>query len=370
MAPVGPGASAPAAVVALCGVLASAGGMIAYGVMSAQKLEVLIDQWIPFWFALNLGVLSVEALYLNYKPGAFLGHLNVYINIGYIMWAVLAIIISMISYAVIGWASPAIWAAVGIVPCGLIGYLTKLRGTEGGGEKPSIACMICHFFNFFIKFAHVAVLFFLLFGAAAIAWSENNFAARGKMTGIALSDGVTYNIHVLCEGSGSDNRPTVWIVPPSTHGTPDLYGVQNAMVELGWKVCTFDPPGYAWSDPLRSSLLGPSWNGIFDSILDADEETGASPVVLVAWNTGGGDVAVEFAHRVPERVSALVLLEVNPPGVEWDEYQARENVGDGERKSYKVKTLDERKYVAGLMLGIMAPSGGGSEAFIFVKNSV
>ena len=117
-----------------------------------------------------------------------------------------------------------------------------------------------------------------------------------------------YSVHLRAEGESKGNRSVVWF--PGGHSAGAYFQhLHEAILEHGRSIL-IDRPGTGWSDtgPFPRSTARESEEMI--AALEASGEAG--PFVLVG-HSFGGLLAANMAHRRPDMVAALVLLDATPP---------------------------------------------------------
>ena len=123
--------------------------------------------------------------------------------------------------------------------------------------------------------------------------------------------GVIYSVagakmHLYCTGSGA---PTVIMEAGLGRDWLDAQPVQQKLSRFT-RVCSYDRSGLGWS-PQRA--------GVRDATTIAHElnallkTAGVPPPFVLMGHSGGGVFALEFAHRFPEEVAAVVLAEAASP---------------------------------------------------------
>lgn len=135
------------------------------------------------------------------------------------------------------------------------------------------------------------------------------YPPRGTFVHISFPSGETRRVHVWCTGpAASPERPAFFFdVGGGGHSMSDMWGVQFGLNAAGRRVCTYDPPGTAWSDypvatnnqdvtglviaQLKASLGEP---GPF--ILLGDMDGGPDRIYEVG---GGGRLALRSAAPAP-----------------------------------------------------------------------
>lgn len=111
-----------------------------------------------------------------------------------------------------------------------------------------------------------------------------------------------HRLHLHCLGSGS---PTV-VFESGLGGSSLDWVMVHSEVAAFTRACTYDRAGYAWSDS------GPMPRDSDSLVADLDRLLGngsvAGPYVLVGHSLGGMLVQ-RYAHRNPDRVAGLVLVD-------------------------------------------------------------
>ncbi|MEV0588755.1 alpha/beta hydrolase [Nonomuraea sp. NPDC050310] len=161
------------------------------------------------------------------------------------------------------------------------------------------------------RLAGRAALVLLLLAAGGFA--AETIARTGDATGHAppgrLVDVGGHRLHLHCVGTGG---PTVVFEAGWGESAANWADIQ-ASVAAGiggrsMRACAYDRAGYAWSEP------GP---GPRDAARAADElrvlleRSGERGPFVFAAHSYGGHVVRLFAHRHPERVAGLVLVDVS-----------------------------------------------------------
>jgi len=92
----------------------------------------------------------------------------------------------------------------------------------------------------------------------------------------------------------------------------DAFGLQFALNAAGWRTCTQDPPGTAWS-PLRESVdeLDSASAVRQRALIEASGERG--PFVFLASMDGGPERIYSFALQYPSLVAALIPMQYGTP---------------------------------------------------------
>jgi hypothetical protein len=169
--------------------------------------------------------------------------------------------------------------------------------------------------------AATAFLLLMLGGAGVTAAGWRRFGRRGTQYDLQPL-GQRALLHAWCTGPPYNaSRPTVWLdTGGGGHSMSDTFGLQFALNAAGWRTCTADPPGTAWS-PLREpadqlDALAPARTR---ALMRASGERG--PFVLLGTMDGGAERIYGLALQFPELVAALVPMQYGPP--EFSGYAAR-----------------------------------------------
>jgi len=129
-------------------------------------------------------------------------------------------------------------------------------GASGGG---------CRYYCEIVGLLLVLVIAALLFNGcrvyadgAATAYYRNPPGRFATIT-VAVADGRNgttvqrpQRIFYNCSGPRADaasGRPAIFVDSDGSHGSPDFWPIQRALVALGYRTCVFDKPGLGFSDP-------------------------------------------------------------------------------------------------------------------------
>lgn len=121
-----------------------------------------------------------------------------------------------------------------------------------------------------------------------------------------LVDVSGYRLHVYCTGSGG---PTVILEHGHRATYLDWYRVQPDLAQVT-RVCSYDRAGYGWSD---TSPRDRTPSLMSDELHSALQATGEKPPYILVGHSYGAINAVMFAHKFPEEVSGLVLVDGSTP---------------------------------------------------------
>lgn len=115
-----------------------------------------------------------------------------------------------------------------------------------------------------------------------------------------------YRLHLYCTGQGS---PTVILEHGLDGSYLDWRKVQPEIARFA-RVCSYDRPGYGWSDRSPQARVPSAMVDELHSLLtNAGEQP---PFIMVGHSMGAFNVLM-FAHRYPDKVSAVVLVDGSHP---------------------------------------------------------
>lgn len=150
-----------------------------------------------------------------------------------------------------------------------------------------------------------------------------------------------YRLHLLCSGEGG---PTV-ILESGLGAYSVDWGLVQPQVAKFTKVCSYDRAGYAWSDK------GPEPRGLGTSAAELHQllqRAGVRPQYVVVGQSWGGRIVRVFAHRHPDKVSGLVLIDTYSEGTV--------NVSEDVLSSLDPRAEEERDPAAQLPAALQAAS--------------
>jgi hypothetical protein len=158
--------------------------------------------------------------------------------------------------------------------------------------------------------AATVFLLLLLGGAGVTAVGWRRYGRRGVQYDLAPSGESRALVHAWCTGPAySPQRPTIWLdFGGGGHSMSDAFGLQFALNAAGWRTCTQDPPGTAWS-PLRdpADQLDALAAARQHALIAATGEKG--PFVFLASMDGGAERIYQFALAYPALVAALIPMQ-------------------------------------------------------------
>lgn len=112
-----------------------------------------------------------------------------------------------------------------------------------------------------------------------------------------------YRMHLLCTGQAVPNRPTVVLSAGGGDFAVDWSLVQQPLSD-SVRVCSYDRPGYGWSDP------GPEPRTFRQEAFDlhgALERAGEHPPFVVVGHSLGAFVVRTFAGSYRDQVAGMIL---------------------------------------------------------------
>ncbi len=117
-----------------------------------------------------------------------------------------------------------------------------------------------------------------------------------------LVDAGGYRVHLYCTGEGS---PAVIV---ASGGFSFDWGLVQPKIAQVTRICTYDPAGTAWSDPLPGNV-NPSCTDRVNELHKLLNNSGVSgPYVFVGFSIGGL-IARLYAARFPDEVSGMVFVD-------------------------------------------------------------
>jgi pimeloyl-ACP methyl ester carboxylesterase len=115
-----------------------------------------------------------------------------------------------------------------------------------------------------------------------------------------------YRLHLYCTGAGG---PTVVLEHGHRATYLDWYRVQPEIAKVT-RVCSYDRAGYGWSDPSPRERT-PSM--IADELHSLLQAAGEKPPYLLVGHSFGAMNVVMFAHKFPDEVAGVVLVDGSTP---------------------------------------------------------
>jgi len=123
-----------------------------------------------------------------------------------------------------------------------------------------------------------------------------------------LIDMSGYRLHLHCTGERIAGQPTVILEAGAGSASPD-WGLVQPEIAKATRVCSYDRAGYAWSDPGPLPRTSDHLAEELHRLLTVAGEEG--PYVLVGHSFGGHIIRL-FAHRYPQEVMGVVLVDARP----------------------------------------------------------
>ena len=117
-----------------------------------------------------------------------------------------------------------------------------------------------------------------------------------------------YKLHLYCTGSGG---PTVVLEHGHQATYLDWNRAQPRLAEFT-RVCSFDRGGHGWSDPSPQPRVPSSMTEELHTLLGA---AGEKPPYILVGHSFGGLEAIMFAHKFPEEVAGVALVDSPAPDV-------------------------------------------------------
>ncbi len=136
-----------------------------------------------------------------------------------------------------------------------------------------------------------------IYQSAASAADQKKYPAPGK-----LYDLGGYQLHLYCTGQGS---PTVILEAGAANPALAWYFVQ-ADVARFTRVCSYDRPGFGWSDPMSTPVSRDQVAARLHQLLGVAGVPG--PYVL-AGHSAGGEYIRAFAELYPSEVLGMVFVD-------------------------------------------------------------
>jgi len=123
----------------------------------------------------------------------------------------------------------------------------------------------------------------------------------------------TVRMHMNCMGqrdAADPTRPVVIFEHGGGSSSFTFFNVQEQLAAQGIRSCAYDRPGFGWSESLPvgwESLA--TYDRLLHSLLQA---AGEAPPYLMAGHSAGVELVQVYAHRHPEDVAAVSLLDGYP----------------------------------------------------------
>jgi pimeloyl-ACP methyl ester carboxylesterase len=118
----------------------------------------------------------------------------------------------------------------------------------------------------------------------------------------ALVDAGGYRVHLYCTGAGS---PTVVV---AGGGFSFDWGLVQPTLSTLTRICTYDPSGTAWSDPVPQNRTPTCTDRVAELHEVLHRASVSTPVVLVGFSIGGLYARL-YAARYPDEVAGMVIVD-------------------------------------------------------------
>lgn len=140
---------------------------------------------------------------------------------------------------------------------------------------------------------------FILLGSGILLFAQTK--STPQMTGKLIDVG-GYRVHLYCTGTG---EPAVVV---ASGGFSFDWGLVQPQVAQITRICTYDPAGTAWSDPLPQKPNPNCADRVTElhNLLKAADVKG--PHVLVGFSIGGLEARL-YAVQYPDEVSGMVFVD-------------------------------------------------------------
>jgi pimeloyl-ACP methyl ester carboxylesterase len=144
----------------------------------------------------------------------------------------------------------------------------------------------------------------LAFVATRPAQADSNMAAFPPPGRLVTVDG--QERHLFCTGTGT---PTVILEEGAGGASPNWVWIQRTVAAAA-RICSYDRPGYGWSDPSDTPRDAETVGRELDALLKSAGEKG--PFIVVGHSLGGA-YARMFAAQQRDNVVGLVLVDATSP---------------------------------------------------------
>lgn len=133
--------------------------------------------------------------------------------------------------------------------------------------------------------------------------------------------------------------PTLWFESDLAHGITDFLGVQTFLETThGRNSCSHDPPGFGWSQPPLKDYTNSSQ--YFLPLLQK-LGLGDQSMIYAGWG-GGGEDAISHAIEAPKTTAGVVLLDMYPDGIEWEDMARNHSWNEEQMLAYRELDLEGR----------------------------
>ncbi|KAI9021381.1 hypothetical protein DFJ74DRAFT_672729 [Hyaloraphidium curvatum] len=217
---------------------------------------------------------------------------------------------------------------------------------------PSMVSRVLRAGNGFLLAVALPLLFLLVVGAWIQASGYLRHRPRGTFHRVIYADGTSVSIMAYCAGPRDPSLPAFFFdIGGGGHSSSDLHGLEQELVGLGRRVCSYDYPGTGWSGYATSGSQ--TGEPIIGQLARAMGEPG--PFVLVGTMDGGPERVYDYALREPEMVAGIVVLGYGPG--EFPTYAAARGMPHDETVKYAAATLRGRLALGNAILAVGVPLG-------------
>ncbi len=143
-----------------------------------------------------------------------------------------------------------------------------------------------------------------IYQATSNARDQRQYPPPGKLIDVG-----GYRLHLYCTGEGG---PTVVLDYGLSGSYLDWYFVQPEVARFT-RVCSWDRSGYGWSERSPRTQVPSEISAELHTLLQRAGEK--PPFILVGHSLGAFDVRM-YAHRYPEQVAGIILVDGSHPGEE------------------------------------------------------
>jgi pimeloyl-ACP methyl ester carboxylesterase len=157
------------------------------------------------------------------------------------------------------------------------------------------------------------------------------------------ANGIAIHVEVMePAGADSDTRPAAPLTFVMIHGlgTDSLaswyFTVAKPFSDAGFRVVMYDLRGHGHSD---RPPTGYRVEEFVDDLSGLLAELGVEGPVYLLGNSFGGTIAFDYAHRHPDRVAGIAVIESEPATAEWSKKMAH-NLGRAAKQLHRQEALD------------------------------
>ena len=116
------------------------------------------------------------------------------------------------------------------------------------------------------------------------------------------------NVHIHCTGAG---RPTVLLEAGLGGNSLEWQPVQE-LLGKSVRVCSYDRPGYGWSELATTARNASTIARELDSLLTA---RGLPPPYILVGHSFGGHIVRLYSSRHPQKVAGIILVDASHEGL-------------------------------------------------------